>query len=75
MCVILIFYCSSCVCYFAISCVPSLMLSPCTIAALSDDFTDEVSIVKFVTAQLYPLKEYPAPIVCTLGNVTSRQES
>ena len=61
--------------------VPSLTSSPCTVAALCYDFTDqvlltdEVSIVWFVDAWLSPLKEYRAPIVRTPGDVTSRQES
>ena len=56
MCVILVVYCRSCVYYFATSCVPIFTLSPCTVAALSDDFTDEVmltdevSTVRFVAA-------------------------
>ena len=81
MCVILVVYCKSCVCYFATSCVPSLMPSPCTVAALSYDFvdevilTDEASTVRFVAAQLSPLKEYRVSIVRTPGDVTSRQES
>ena len=51
------------------------------VAALSYDFTDEViltdevSTVRFVAARLSPFKEYCAPIVRTLGDVTSRQES
>ena len=81
MCVILVVYCASYVCYFATSCVPSLTTSPCTVAALSDDFTveviltDEVSTIRLVAAQLSPLKEYRAPIVRTPGDVTSCQES
>ena len=63
---ILVVYCKSCVCYFATSCIPSLMPSPCTVAALSYDFTnevpvlstDEVSTVRSVAARLSPLKEY-----------------
>ena len=74
MCVILVFYCTSCVCYFATSCVPSLTPSQCNVAALSDDFTDQVSTVRFVAARLSPLKEYRAPIVRTPGDLTSRQE-
>ena len=81
MCVILVVYCTSCVCYFATSCVPSWTPSPSAVAALSDDFTDEViltdevSTVKFGATQLSPLKEYCASIVRTPGNVTSGQES
>ena len=81
ICVILVVYCESCVCYFATSCVPSLTPSQCTVAALSNDFTDEViltdevSTVRFVAARLSPLKEYRASIVCTPGDVTSGQES
>ena len=80
MCVILVVYCTSCVCYFATLCVPSLTSSSRIVAALSDDFTnkviltDEVSIFRFVAAWLSPLKEYHAPVVCTPGDVTSRQE-
>ena len=80
MCEILFVYCTSCVCYFATSCVPSLTPSSRTVAALSYDFTnevlltDEVSTVRFVAARLSPLKEYRAPIVRTPGDVTSRQE-
>ena len=57
------------------------MPSSCTVAALPYDFTDEViltdevSTVRFVVARLYPFKVYRAPIVCTPGDVTSRQES
>ena len=61
-------------CYFATSCVPSLTPNR-TVATLSNDFTDEVSTVKFVAARLSPLKEFRAPIVRTPGDVTSRQES
>ena len=81
MCVILVVYCASCVCYFATSCVPSLTPSQCTVADLSYDFTDEViltdevSTARFVAARLPPLKEYRAPIVRIPGDVTSRQES
>ena len=81
MCVILVVYCTSCVCYLATSCVPSLTPSLCTVAALSDDFTDEailtdkVSTVRFVAARISPLREYRALIVRTPGIVTSRQES
>ena len=80
MCVILVVYCTSCVCYFATSYVPSLTPSHCTVVALSDDFTyeiiltDEVSTVRFVAARLSPFKVYRAPIVRTPGDVTSRQE-
>ena len=79
--VILVVYCKSCVCYFATSCVPSLTPSPCTVAALSYDFvdevilTDEVSTVRFVAAWLSSLKEYRVSTVRTTGDVTSRQES
>ena len=72
--------CTSCVCYFATSCVPSLTPSLCTVAALSNDFTvevisiDKVSTVRFVVAWPSPLKEYRAPIVCTPGDLTSHQE-
>ena len=81
MCAILVVYCKSCVCYFATSCVPSLTLSQCTVAALSYNFTDgviltdEVSAVRFVAARLSPLKEYRAPLVRTPGDITLRQES
>ena len=81
MCVILVVYCESCVCYFETFCVPSLTPSQCTVASLSYDFTDgviltdEVSTVRFATARLSPLKEYRAPRVCTPGDVTSRQKS
>ena len=74
-------YWMSCVCYFATLGVPSLTPSHCTVAALFDDFTDEViltdevSTVRFVAARLPLLKEYRASIVCTPGDVTSRQES
>ena len=37
--------------------------------------TDEVSTIRFVAARLSPLKEYCVSIVCTPGDVTSRQES
>ena len=64
---------------FAISCVPSLTPSSCTVAALffTDEviLTDEVSTVRFVAAQLSPFKVYRAPIVRTPGDITSRQES
>ena len=50
------------------------MPSQCKVAALSDDFTDQVSTVRFVAARLSPLKEYRAPIVRTPGDLTSRQE-
>ena len=83
MCVILVVYCKSCVCYVATSCVHSLTPSQCTVSTLSYNFTDEVILtdevstgtVKFVAACLSPLKEYRAPIVRTSGDVTSRQES
>ena len=81
MCVILVVYCKSCVCYFSTSCIPSLTTSQCTVAALSYSFadqvisTDEVSTVSFLAAWLSPLKEYRSPIVRTPGDVTSRQES
>ena len=71
MCVILVVYCTSSVCYFATSCVPSLMPSPCTVAALFDDFIDEVSTVRFVAPWLSPFKEYRAHIVRIPGDVTS----
>ena len=54
--------------------------SPRTIAALSDNFTDEViltdevSTVRFVAAWLSPLEENRAPIVRTPGDVISLQE-
>ena len=51
------------------------MPTPCTVAALSDDFTDKVSTVRFVAARLSPLRKYRAPIVRTPGDVASRQES
>ena len=57
------------------------MPSSCTVAALPYDFTDEVkltdevSTVRFVAARLSPFKVYRAPIVPTLGDVISRQES
>ena len=73
--VILDVYCTSCVCYFATLCVPSLTPSPCTVAALFDNFTDELSTIKFVATWLSPLEEHRAPIVHTPGDVTSRQES
>ena len=79
--VILVAYCTSCVCYFATSCVTNLTPSRCTIAALSDDFTnevistDELSTVRFAAARLSTLEEYRAPIVRRPGDVTSRQES
>ena len=75
MCVIIVVYCTSCVCYFKSSCVPRVMPSPCMVAALSDNFTDEVSTVRFVAARLSPLKEYRALRVRTPGDVTSRQKS
>ena len=81
MCVILVVYCKSSVCYFATSCGPSLTPSQLTVSALSYDFTDEVlltdevSTVRFVASRLSLLKEYRAPIVRTPGDVTSRQES
>ena len=75
MCVILVVYCTSCVCYFATSGVPSLIPSLCTVVALSDNFIDEVSIVMFVAPRLSPLNEYRAPIVRTLADVISHQES
>ena len=75
MCKILFIYCTSCVCYFATSCVLGLTPSQCTVAALSCDFTEEVSTVKFVAARLSPLKEYHAAIVRTPGDGTSRRES
>ena len=81
MCAILVVYYASCVCYFATSCIPSLLPRPCIVAALTDDFTDgviltdEVSTVRFVATRLSPLKEYRAPIVCTPGDVTSSQEA
>ena len=81
MCVNLAVYCKSCVCYFATSCIPSLMPSQCTVAVLSYHFTDkviladEVSTVKFVAAQLSPLKKYPASVVCKFDDITSCQES
>ena len=81
MCVILVVYCKSCVCYFATSCIASLMPSQCTVAALSYDFTDEVILIdkvstaRFVATQLSPLKKYRAPIVSTPSNVTSHQKS
>ena len=69
--------------YLATSCVPSLTPSPYTVAALSDDFTnevliiftDEVSTVRFVAVCVSLLKKYRASIVRTPGDVTSRQES
>ena len=81
MCVILVVYCKSCVCYFATSCVSSLTPSSCIVAALPYDFTDEViltdevSIVRFVAARLSPFKVYHASIVRSPGDVTSRQKS
>ena len=69
MCVILVVYRKSCVCYFTTSNIPSLTPSLSTVAALSNDFTgeiiliDEVFTVRFVAAKLSPLKEYRAPIV------------
>ena len=81
MCVTLVVYCKSGVCFFATLCVPSLMPSQCTVASLSYDLTDkvilidEVSTVRFVAARLSPLKEYCAPIVRSSGDVTLRQES
>ena len=80
MCVILVVYCTSFVCYFATLCVPSLTPSQCTVAALSDNFTDEVvftdevSTARFVAARLSPLQECRAPIVRTPRDVMSRQE-
>ena len=77
MCVILVVYCKSCVYYFATSCVPTLMPSQGTVAALFYDFTDEViltdkvSTVRFVATRLSWLKEYRAPKVRTPGDVTS----
>ena len=62
-------------------CGPSLTPIPCTVSALSDDFTDkviltdEMSTVRFVVARQSPLKEYRASIFRTPGDVTSRQES
>ena len=81
MCVILVVYCESCVCYFATSCVPSSTPTSRTVATLPYDFTDEViltdevSTVRFVAARLSSLKICRAPIVRTPGLVTSRQES
>ena len=81
MCVILVVYCTTCVCYFATSCVSSLTPSPRIIATLFDDFTDEViltdkvSTVRFVVARLSLPKKYHAAIVRMPGEVTSRQES
>ena len=81
MCMILIVYCTSYVWYFATSCVPSLTPCPGTVAALFDDFTDEViltdevSTVRFVVTPLSLLKEHRAPTVHSPGDVTSRQES
>ena len=46
MCVILVVYYKSCVCYFATLRAPSLTSSQFTIAALSYDFTDEVFTVR-----------------------------
>ena len=64
MCVILAVYCTSCVCHFATLWVPSLTPSSRTVAALFDDFTDEVILTYEVsTARLSPLNEYRAPIV------------
>ena len=39
MWVILVVCCTSCVCYFATLCVPSLTSSQCTVAVISNDFT------------------------------------
>ena len=81
MCVILVIYCTSCDRYFATLCIPSLTPSLCTVAALSDDFTneviltDEVSTVRFVAPRLSPLKEYRAPIVRTSGDVALCQDT
>ena len=47
-------YSTSCVCYFATSCVPSLTPSPCTVAALSDDFTDKVILKSYERALRLP---------------------
>ena len=81
MCVILVVYRKSCVCWFATSCLSSLTPSSRTVAALPYDFTDEVILtdevftVRFVAARLSPFKVHCAPIVRTPGDVTSRQES
>ena len=62
-------------------CVPSLTPSLHTVAALPYNFTDEVvltdevSTIRFVAPRLFPFKVYPAPIVCTPGDLTSHQES
>ena len=80
MCVILVVYCKSYVCYFSKLCIPSLTPSQGTLAVLSNDFTDkvlltdEVSTVRFVAPRLSLLKEYCALIVRTPGDVTSCQE-
>ena len=71
---ILVAYCTSGVCYFANSYILSLTPSPCTVTALSDNFTDEVFTVRCVAAWLFPLIEYRAPIVRTPGDVISCQE-
>ena len=68
MCVILVVYCTSCVCYLATSCVPSLTPSLCTVAALSNDFTDEVILSECVYRKVcsrsaISLKECHVPIV------------
>ena len=46
MCVILVVYCKSCVCWFTTSSVPSLTPSPHTVAALLYDFTDQVILTE-----------------------------
>ena len=56
MCVILVVYYTSCVCYFATSCVPSLTPSQCTVAAFFYDFADEVMLGSATFREMYPSK-------------------
>ena len=72
---ILVFIVLAVFCYFATSCVPSLTPSQCTVAALSNDFTDEVSTIKFVAARSSPLKRISCYYSSHLWRCGSRQES